>query len=430
MAVRTRAAFQAIYPTRSVGATTLVPTPAGVTPFPDDWNDLFDSVLMDQDISANGRSLIGAADYAAMRALLDLESGVDFLSPAAIAAAYQPLDADLTAIAALSTTSFGRSFLVLADASAGRTLLALGSAATHAAGDFDSAGAAAAAQAASQPLDSDLTAIAALSTTAYGRGLLTLANAAAADWLPLAGGTMTGVIVTKDGLSIQFGGTSSSFPALKRTTTYLEARLADDSSGADLHARHFLASYAGTPTICAYSWEGSESFGMNLGYYALNFAAAGVNSFSYSGIFGLKVAKTLMIGWSNADDNMVDTAFDVAFGRTAAKIVEINDGTLGAGHGGALQLWEMTAPSASGTDGARLYLDNGGSGSTSRLLGIFQSGAAKVIAQEMANEDLNDVKTTVASGVTSTVAAGYARVVPGLLTVDGTLIVDGLLLTL
>lgn len=39
-----------------------------------------------------------------------------------------------------------------------------------------------AAQAASQPLDSDLTAIAALTTTSYGRALLTLANAAAADW--------------------------------------------------------------------------------------------------------------------------------------------------------------------------------------------------------------------------------------------------------
>lgn len=55
----------------------------------------------------------------------------------------------------------------------------LGTAATQAATAFDAAGAAAAAQAASQPLDADLTAIAALSTTAYGRGLLTLANATA-----------------------------------------------------------------------------------------------------------------------------------------------------------------------------------------------------------------------------------------------------------
>lgn len=44
---------------------------------------------------------------------------------------------------------------------------------------FDAAGSAAAAQAASQPLDSDLTSIAALTTTAYGRALLELANQAA-----------------------------------------------------------------------------------------------------------------------------------------------------------------------------------------------------------------------------------------------------------
>lgn len=45
---------------------------------------------------------------------------------------------------------------------------------------FEVAGAAATAQAASQPLDSDLTAIAAVATTTYGRALLALADAAAA----------------------------------------------------------------------------------------------------------------------------------------------------------------------------------------------------------------------------------------------------------
>jgi hypothetical protein len=91
----------------------------------------------------------------------------------------QPLDSDLTAIAALATTAFGRELLTLANAAAGRTAFGLGTAATQASTAFDAAGAAAAAQAASQPLDSDLTAIAALATTAFGRELLTLANAAA-----------------------------------------------------------------------------------------------------------------------------------------------------------------------------------------------------------------------------------------------------------
>jgi hypothetical protein len=105
-------------------------------------------------------------------------AGVVVLGAADVSA--QPVDSDLTAIAALSTTTFGRSLLALVDAAAGRTALGLGTAATTASSAYDAAGAAAAAQAASQPLDSDLTAIAALSTTSYGRAFLALADAAAA----------------------------------------------------------------------------------------------------------------------------------------------------------------------------------------------------------------------------------------------------------
>jgi hypothetical protein len=70
--------------------------------------------------------------------------------------AKQPLDSDLTAIAALTTTTFGRSLLTAADAAALSAVVT----------GF-------------QPLDSDLTAIAALTTTTYGRALLALADAAA-----------------------------------------------------------------------------------------------------------------------------------------------------------------------------------------------------------------------------------------------------------
>lgn len=52
--------------------------------------------------SANGQSLVAAADYAAMRGLLDLEAGTDFYSKSAADAAFQPLDAQLTAFAANS----------------------------------------------------------------------------------------------------------------------------------------------------------------------------------------------------------------------------------------------------------------------------------------------------------------------------------------
>lgn len=116
----------------------------------------------------------------------------------------QPLDSDLTAIAALSTTSYGRAFLALADAAAGRTALGLGTLATQSGtfsgtssgtntGDQDLSGL--------QPLDSDLTAIAALATTSYGRAFLALADAAAGR-TALALGTLA----TQSGT---FSGTSS-----------------------------------------------------------------------------------------------------------------------------------------------------------------------------------------------------------------------------
>ena len=77
------------------------------------------------------------------------------------AAFYQPLDADLTAIAALATTAFGRGLLPLTDAAAARSYIG-----AQAAGSY-------------QPLDADLTAIAALTTQAFGRSLLTAVDAAA-----------------------------------------------------------------------------------------------------------------------------------------------------------------------------------------------------------------------------------------------------------
>jgi len=63
-------------------------------------------------------------------------------------------------------TAAGTTLATAANAAAQRTALALGTAATNNTGDFDAAGSAAAAQAASQPLDADLTAIAGLASAA------------------------------------------------------------------------------------------------------------------------------------------------------------------------------------------------------------------------------------------------------------------------
>ncbi|KQP36707.1 hypothetical protein [Methylobacterium sp. Leaf100] len=60
------------------------------------------------DASANGRSLLTATDYAAMRGLLALVIGTNV----------QAWDADLDAIAALTTTAYGRGLLTLTNAAA------------------------------------------------------------------------------------------------------------------------------------------------------------------------------------------------------------------------------------------------------------------------------------------------------------------------
>lgn len=81
----------------------------------------------------------------------------------------------------------------------------LGTAAAQNAGAFDPAGSAAAAQAASQPLDADLTAIAALTTTSFGRGLLTQVDAVAvrtAIGAGVGGGSVTSVGLTSSNLTI------------------------------------------------------------------------------------------------------------------------------------------------------------------------------------------------------------------------------------
>lgn len=117
------------------------------------------------------------------------DNDTSIATTAFVAAGFQPLDSDLTAIAALTTTSFGRAFLALADAAATRTAIGLVIGTDVQAFDADLAAWAGVnpssysttsqIAAAYQPLDSDLTAIAALTTTSFGRAVLALADAAA-----------------------------------------------------------------------------------------------------------------------------------------------------------------------------------------------------------------------------------------------------------
>lgn len=129
-----------------------------------------------------GREILRAADADAVFTALSSD------------ARYQGLDSDLTAIAGLTTTNFGRQLLTRTDAADVRSYIGAGTSNSSFDGTFAGlsakpttisgygiSDALTSSQIASayQPLDSDLTAIAALTTTSYGRAFLELADQAA-----------------------------------------------------------------------------------------------------------------------------------------------------------------------------------------------------------------------------------------------------------
>jgi hypothetical protein len=120
---------------------------------------------------------------------------------------------------------------------------------------------------------------------------------------------------------LQFGGTTSSFPSLKRSTSALEARLADDSAYTSINASGFNTTGGGSvsfsgvrvivntaPTISS-GFGGTPSIANNNGTASFTINV-GSGAAATSGVVGLPTATT---GWNCFVNDLTAAAAHVAY---------------------------------------------------------------------------------------------------------------------
>lgn len=135
----------------------------------------------------------------------------------------------------------------------------------------------------------------------------------------------------------------------------------------------------------------STVVGPATGNFGANFTAisGGAAKWSIGGNVGCYHASDFVLKWNSGTD-LNSGAPDTGLVRSAAGVVEFNNGTAGtlrdwkARRGELteyLDVVEMTAPAAPAANTARLYVEDNGAGKT-RLMVLFPTGAAQVLATE------------------------------------------------
>lgn len=184
-------------------------------------------------------------------------------------------------------------------------------------------------------------------------------NAVEKAYLTYDGSAVLGVGAANP--TLRFGGTTSSYPMWKRSGAQLHARLADDSGGADIDFGGTLN--VGGTQVARFAFATEAWFAASV----LGFTTA----YSQKGMF---VATTHALMWQ--DGGGAGNACSLFINRPSSAICRVTkDDSAGA----AMELIEMTAPSAPSADGCRLYAEDNGSGKT-RLMALFSSGAAQQVA--------------------------------------------------
>lgn len=310
------------------------------------------------DTTPVGRSVMTAADAAAARSAIgagtssfdgafsSLSGKPTTLSGYGITDA-QPLDSDLTAIAALTTTTYGRSLLTGADAAATRTTLGLGTLATQS-GTFSGT------SSGTNTGDQTITLTGDVTGSGTGSFATTIANSAVTNAM-LAGsiaisklaitGTPDGTKFLRDdgtwaaasgGSGItSLGGQTGSTQTFQTATTGTDFLISSTGNVHTFAIPDASASARGLVTTGAQTFAGNKSFSGSL---SSSFAGTALSLSSTSGAIDIasrilidvnqvSMRSNAVLGWSNSTTSVAPATIDLTLNRDAGDTLALRRST-------------------------------------------------------------------------------------------------------